>query len=79
MLPKFCAVAVFCVQSTLLQVVQWGVLLNSHHPSISLCADIVGFLWKGLSICKVIVACGISLHHIYIGKRVSVLDIPVMK
>ena len=78
-LPNFYSVVVFRVQSTLLQVVQWGVLFHLHRPSISLCDDIVGFLRKGLSIFNFIVACGISLHHIWIGKRVSVLDSPATK
>ena len=54
-------------------------LLNSKCTSIAVCADIVGFLRQGLSIFMVIVACGLSWHHIGIGKRVSVLENPTIK
>ena len=56
-----------------------GVLLKSNCPLIVVCVNIVGFLRQGLIIFKVTVACGISRHHRYIGKRVSVIFSPAMK
>ena len=41
-----------------------GILLKSNSPSIYVCADIFGFCRQGISIFKVIMACGISRHHI---------------
>ena len=58
--PYFYAVSGFCVLIPLLQVVQWEILLNSNCPSIAVCDDIFEFRWQGLSIFKVIVACGMS-------------------
>ena len=56
-----------------------SVLLKSNCNSISVCDKIVGFIRKGLSIFKVILVCGISLHRRCIGKWVPVLDTPTMK
>ena len=56
-----------------------GVLLKSKCPSFYVYADMVGFFWHGLRISNIIVACGISQHHRFIGKWVYLLNKPVMK
>ena len=56
-----------------------GILLKSNYPSSAMYASIVGFPQQGIIVFSVIVACWISRHHRYIGKRVYVLEIPVTK
>ena len=56
-----------------------SVLLKSNCPSSAVYSGIVGFFWQGLIIFNVIVVCGISRHHRFIGKQVSVLVIPAME
>ena len=72
---KFYAVAVFYVLNFLYKLVQ-GVFFNVKWL---INCNIVGFLWQGLSIFKVIVACGMSQHQICMGKWVSVFVSLVIK
>ena len=76
---SFTLLRLFVCTATFITIGKRGVFKNSNFPSIAVCADIVGFSWQGLSIFKVIVACGMSPQHRCIGKQVSVLTSPAMK
>ena len=52
-----------------------GVFKKSNGPSITVCANIVGFLRQGFNIFKVVVACRMRQHQRYTVNWVSVLYI----
>ena len=66
-IPQVLRCCVFLCTTTFIPGGARGVLLVSNGLSIAVCTDIVEFLRQGLNIFRLIVACGMRQHQIFIG------------